>query len=201
MVILALAMAAILCALQALRAARLLPAALWLAAVSALTSLLLYQLGAWQAAVIELSVGSGLVLILFVLAINLAAQPEAAIRSLVPRPLAWCLAGMSALLLAELTWPARPPAASAANLPVSTTLWQGRPLDVVVLVVLIFAGAVTVVGLLASPLTTEHPSRNGRAHPLRAPAAMERALPGAQTGGKAPPSMREPAHREIQPWR
>jgi NADH:ubiquinone oxidoreductase subunit 6 (subunit J) len=68
------AAAALICAVQAVRARRLLHAALWLAGVSAMASLLIYGLGARQAAVIELSVGAGLVFILFVFAISVCDQ-------------------------------------------------------------------------------------------------------------------------------
>ena len=50
---------------------------LWLAAVSALVGLLLYQLGAWEIAVIELSVGAGLVTVLMVFAITMIGDPPA----------------------------------------------------------------------------------------------------------------------------
>ncbi|HEY6074696.1 MAG TPA: hypothetical protein VIV15_15250, partial [Anaerolineales bacterium] len=48
-------------AVQALRAKALITSALWLAAVSAMTSILLFLYGAHSVAVIELSVGAGLV--------------------------------------------------------------------------------------------------------------------------------------------
>lgn len=67
---------AVICALQAVRACRLLPAAIWLAGVSALTSLRLYSFGTREVAVVELSVGAGLVIILFVFAMSLAGEPS-----------------------------------------------------------------------------------------------------------------------------
>jgi len=54
------------CGVQAIRAKRLLAAALWLAGVSAAVATLMYSLGAYEVAVIELSVGAGLVTVLFV---------------------------------------------------------------------------------------------------------------------------------------
>ena len=56
----------ILAALATLRARSLLLSALWLAGVSAMISTLLYTLSAHQVAVIELSVGAGLVTIFFI---------------------------------------------------------------------------------------------------------------------------------------
>ena len=62
------------CALQAVRAKRLLHSALWLAGASALVALEMYLMGAPEVAVIELSVGAGLVTVLFVFAINIAGE-------------------------------------------------------------------------------------------------------------------------------
>ena len=50
---------AVICAFQAVQANRLISSALYLAAVSMLTALILYSLGAWETAVFELSVGAG----------------------------------------------------------------------------------------------------------------------------------------------
>ena len=61
-------------AIQAIRVKRLLVTALWLASTSALTSIMLYLLGGYRIAVIELSVGAGLVTVLFVFAINIAGE-------------------------------------------------------------------------------------------------------------------------------
>ena len=81
----------IICAFFAIRTRRLLISALWLAGCSALTALLLYLLGAPEIAVIELSVGAGLVTVLFVFAINIAGEETLPIRRLIPRPLAWAI--------------------------------------------------------------------------------------------------------------
>jgi NADH:ubiquinone oxidoreductase subunit 6 (subunit J) len=203
MVILTIALTAVVCSLQAVRVARLMPAALWLAAASASVSLLLFQLGARQAAVIELSVGAGLVLILFVLAINLAGQREASTAALAPRPLAWCLAGLCTLLLAELAWPAFTTATSeAADASLSVVLWGERAFDVVVLIAFIFLGAVTVAGLLApaatraAALTADHEARMGH---TTAPGIWPSIEPTA--GGSSRLAVKNPLHREIQPWR
>jgi len=52
----------------------LIASALWLAGVSALVSIMCYLLGAYAVAVIELSVGAGLVTVLFVFAISIAGE-------------------------------------------------------------------------------------------------------------------------------
>ena len=61
----------LLLALQAIRAVHLLHSAVWLAATSAMLSILFYLLGAPYVAVIELSVGAGLVTVLFIFAIGI----------------------------------------------------------------------------------------------------------------------------------
>jgi NADH:ubiquinone oxidoreductase subunit 6 (subunit J) len=144
----ALAAAALVCAWQVVRAPRLLAAALWLAGASAVSALLLYSLGLRQAAVIELSVGAGLVFILFVFTINLAGEGRAA-GSSVPRAAAAGVMGLIVALLGFLAWPRLPAVGGAPETPLSVSLWAERPFDVLVQIVLIFAGAVTIVSLLA----------------------------------------------------
>lgn len=147
-VMIALVGAALVCGVQAIRAPRLLNAALWLAAVSADASILLYLMGAPEVAVIELSVGAGLVTVLFVFAIGIAGESAQEARPMVPRPVAFGLAGACLCLLGIYIAPmvqhaVRPEAAFAV------ALWQERALDVLAQVVLIFAGALGVLGLLA----------------------------------------------------
>jgi uncharacterized MnhB-related membrane protein len=151
--------AMLVCAWQAVRAPRLLLAALWLAGASALTALLMYRLGAPEVAVIELSVGAGLVTVLFVFAINIAGEePPVALRSLVPKPLAalgvLCAVGLAAMMvLPTLRTPAVP--GQAVHFP--TVLWEQRGLDAVLQVVLIIGGVLAVLGLFA-----ERRSRAGK---------------------------------------
>ncbi len=85
---------ATLCAFQALRTKQLLSAALWLACTSALVACLLYALGAYAVAVIELSVGAGLVTVLFVFGISIAGEDAMGKPTLVP----WTIAGAVALI-------------------------------------------------------------------------------------------------------
>ena len=77
-----LGVAAIVCAYRAMVTQRLLICSLYLACVSASVSGILYLLGAQQVAVIELSVGAGLVTVLFVFAINIAGEETVDVRSL-----------------------------------------------------------------------------------------------------------------------
>jgi NADH:ubiquinone oxidoreductase subunit 6 (subunit J) len=138
-------------AVQAIRASRLLTSALWLAGAGALLSVVLYWYGARQAAVIELSVGAGLVTVLFVFAISIAGEDAIGARPILPKPLAWGLVALSVTLLGwcAVQFAASPidPAATESSL--ADMLWQERGLDVLVQVVLIFAGVLGLLGLLA----------------------------------------------------
>ena len=150
-------LAAIVCALQALRAGKLLVSALWLAGTSALTALLLYLMGAQTIAVVELSVGAGLVTILFVFAISVAGDESMDVRTVIPRPLAIGLVAVAVIALAWFTLlqPAVSGGASGAVGATSgagqltETLWQQRGLDMLVQIVLIFGGVLGMLGLLA----------------------------------------------------
>ena len=66
---------AIVCAYRAIVAKRILSSTIYLACVSALTSAVLYLLGAAQVAVMELSVGAGLVTVLLVYALSVVGVP------------------------------------------------------------------------------------------------------------------------------
>ena len=144
------------CAFQAVRGARLLVAALWLAGASALTALLMFRLGAPEVAVIELSVGAGLVTVLFVFAINIAGEePAVALRSLVPAPLALIVTLGAVGLGAVMALPnMRVESAIVQPERFAKVLWEQRGLDVLLQVVLLIGGVLAVIGLLTQ----------GRAH-------------------------------------
>ncbi len=150
------------CGVMAVLARRLLASALWLAGTSAVLSVFLYQLGAPQVAVIELSVGAGLVTVLFVFAINVAGDEAVEGKSVVPQSLAWALTLAPLVILAVALLPAAVGGAAASPGLFVNVLWQDRGLDVVVQVVLIFAGVLGLLGLLAEVEA-----------PLRGPAARE----------------------------
>jgi len=145
------AAALLVCAVQAVRLQRLLLSALWLAGASALTALMIFLLGAPEVAVIELSVGAGLVTVLFVFAINIAGEEAIPTQSVVPRPLAWFLLLASIILL---TWMnldlvgLEVEVIEVAQLDFKSVLWENRVLDVLLQVALIFAGVLGVLGLL-----------------------------------------------------
>jgi uncharacterized MnhB-related membrane protein len=140
---------AVMCAVLAIRATRLLAASLWLAGLSALLSVLFYLMGAPRVAAIELSVGTGLVTVLLVFAIGIAGEEIVSQKALVPQPLAW---GLGLLVFLSLSWfilPLMETQAPVSEPSLATLLWEGRTLDVWVQVVLVFAGVLGVLGLLA----------------------------------------------------
>jgi NADH:ubiquinone oxidoreductase subunit 6 (subunit J) len=137
------------CAILAVRASRLVVSSLWLAALSALLAVLIYAMGASRVAVIELSVGAGLVTVLLVFVVGIAGDEAAAGRPLIPRFVSWGLGLAVLVLLGWFTVPlvAAPPPASEPSL--ASLLWEGRALDVLIQVVLIFCGVMGVLGLLS----------------------------------------------------
>lgn len=162
----ALLLAAILfLALQAIRTKRLLHSAIWLAGMSALLSVLFYQMGAFYVAVIELSVGAGLVTVLFIFAIGIAGEDDMRLPMLIPRGIAWSLVLAAVVLLGMLmlpevneAWFLRPDlgaaevqvgAAPSTETTLQAVIWQERGLDLLVQMVLIFSGVMGLLGLLA----------------------------------------------------
>ena len=135
----------------AIRAGRLIISALWLAGVSALVSVVLFLYGAHQVAVIELSVGAGLVTVLFVFAISIAGDDVVDSRPILPWPL---LIGISILFVFLLGWfllpvSVSPFIATGTEVGLTDVLWGQRGMDVLVQVVLIFSGVLGLLGLLA----------------------------------------------------
>ncbi len=142
------------CAIMAIIVKKLLSSAIWLAGTSALVALLIYMLGAPEVAVIELSVGAGLVTVLFVFAINIAGDEPIKLRSIIP----WWLGGILILISVVLmgyyiVYPLL--FLGGIGLPTSmdsafkTVLWQERNLDVILQVVIIFTGVLGMMGMLA----------------------------------------------------
>ena len=93
------------CAVMSIRVQRLLVSALWLAATSALVAMLIYLLGAPEIAVIELSVGAGLVTVLFVFAINIAGEDSQVVKTMLPKPLAYGAVILAVIIAGWLTCP------------------------------------------------------------------------------------------------
>lgn len=155
--------ATLICALQAIRAPRLLISALWLAGCSALLALSIALLGAPEVGVVELSVGAGLVTVIFVFAISVAGEETVGVTSVVPRPLAWVLMGLFLVLLIWLTLPGLlVPAVPRDALPFLRALWVERSLDTVLQVALIFSGVLGSLGLLAERKESGRDTRRSR---------------------------------------
>ncbi len=163
MVVQALVLASmLLCAIQAIRSERLLISALWLAGCSALLGLAIALLGAPEVGVIELSVGAGLVTVIFVFAISIAGEEPTPYKSLVPRPLAWVLIGAFLFLLVFLAVPrVVAPVLSPQSLSVVRAIWEIRALDTLLQVTLIFCGVLGSLGLLAEPRAAKAAAKGG----------------------------------------
>jgi uncharacterized MnhB-related membrane protein len=148
MVNLLLVLAAIYSAYRSMRSQRLLIVTLWLALTSALVSVLLFQLGAPEVAVIELSVGAGLVTVLFVFAFSIVGEDTFDELTIVPRPLVWALVLLVSFLLGWFVLPQSGEMRTAVELPLTRLLWEQRGLDVLAQIILIFAGVMGLLGLL-----------------------------------------------------
>lgn len=151
---------ALFCALQVVRATHLIATVLWLAAVSACVAMMLYSIGAWEIAVIELSVGTGLVTVLMVFAITLVGDEY--IPS-VPQPLMFIFVQVLISLILLMTLPfihALPMVAPAQTL--GELMWQVRKLDMALQIILIFAGILGVLGLLGVSKNTKPISKTSR---------------------------------------
>lgn len=144
----------IFCSLMAMTARNLLAATVWLAAVSAQVAMLMYLMGAQTVAVIELSVGAGLVTVLFVFAISTAGEQTTDLGP-VSRTFAVIAATIAIILTTLLIWMILSVAeaaetTTATGLTFAQTLWQQRSLDTLLQIVLISAGAMAVLGLIST---------------------------------------------------
>lgn len=143
----ALLLGALVCAVLAVHS-RPLNAALWLAGLSALLAGLFFRLGAIEIAVIELSVGAGLITVLLAFAVGMA-EDETEYRSLINRPTAVMLVVLTCALLAWLVLPQIPPVTNLAAVytPFVFELWNNRMLDLVVQSAAVVAGVIGVISL------------------------------------------------------
>jgi uncharacterized MnhB-related membrane protein len=152
---------AVFCAYRAIVAKRILSATIYLACISALTSAVLYLLGAAQVAVMELSVGAGLVTVLLVYALSVVGDDAMDPTSVISKPLAFVLVGLTTLLLGWMVFPAVPAYFERGSMTLAISLWQTRVLDVWIQIVLIFSGVMGVLGLLSE----KTPGRSQEIHP------------------------------------
>ena len=137
------------CAYHAMVSKHLLPSTLYLAVVSALATVILYLLGAYELAVIELSVGAGLVTVLLVYALSVIGEDALDPTSIIPKPFAFLLvAGIGGMVI-WMAYPLTMHPNTNGQLSLANVLWKQRALDVWVQVALIFSGVMGVLGLLS----------------------------------------------------
>ncbi len=137
------------CAYRAMISKHLLPSTLYLACVSALASITLYLLGAQEVAVIELSVGAGLVTVLLVYVLSVVGDDNLDPTSIIPKPLAFVLVATITILVAWMAFPLITSPSTSNEVMLAQVLWKHRALDVWVQVALIFSGVLGVLGLLS----------------------------------------------------
>ena len=140
---------AIFCAYRATASKRILSSSLYLACISALTSVAIYMLGATQVAVMELSVGAGLVTVLMVYALSVVGEDALDPKSVISKPLALGLVGVVTALLGWMAYPVIQVTIITGDVDLASVLWQSRVLDVWIQIVLIFSGVMGVLGLLS----------------------------------------------------
>jgi len=151
---------ALACAYLAVRA-RPLVGALWLAALSALVAILLYRLGAPEIAVVELSVGAGLITVLLAFAVSMA-EDETMPIPLLPRPFAAILVVAACGALLWLLVPDAPAARQVAeDAPFIIQVWETRLLDLALQIVIIIAGVIGVLSLLGETRHSDAPAAEG----------------------------------------
>jgi len=155
---------AIICAYRAVVSKRILAATIYLACISALVSIVLYLLGATQVAVIELSVGAGLVTVLLVYALSVVGDDALDPASVIPKPLAIVLVGLVTIFIGWMAYPAVEGKMTSGPIALANVLWQQRVLDVWIQIALIFSGVLGVLGLLSekSPAQVERPQAPAR---------------------------------------
>lgn len=144
-----LSLGAAFCAYRAMISKHLLPSTLYLAGVSALVAVTLYLLGAHEVAVIELSVGAGLVTVLLVYVLSVVGEDVFDPTSIIPKPLAFLLVAGLGGLVAWMTYPLAIHPNTNGEVLLADVLWKQRALDVWVQVALIFSGVMGVLGLLS----------------------------------------------------
>ena len=140
---------AIFCAYRAIVSRKILSATIYLACISALVSAMLYLLGATQVAVMELSVGAGLVTVLLVYAVSVVGDDAMDPPSVIAKPLAFTMVALVTVLMGGMAFPAIQKNIDVPSMTLAVSLWRNRVLDVWIQIVLIFSGVMGVLGLLS----------------------------------------------------
>lgn len=88
--------------------------------------------------------------VLFVFAINIVGEESSPAKEILPQPVCWLLIVLSIGLLAWFGLSGKLPAASAFDGTLfNVDFWQGRAADIMLQIMIIFAGALGILGLLA----------------------------------------------------
>lgn len=140
---------AVFCAYRAIASTRILSSTIYLACVSALIAVVLYLLGATQVAVMELSVGAGLVTVLLVYAVSVVGDDALDPASVIPKPLAIIIVGLAVFMVGWMVYPSIQTSETTGPIDLASVLWGTRVLDVWIQIVLIFSGVMGVLGLLS----------------------------------------------------
>lgn len=140
---------AIFFAYRAIVSTRILVSTIYLACVSALISVVLFMLGATQVAVMELSVGAGLVTVLLVYAVSVVGDDALDPASVIPKPLALTVVGLAIFMVGWMVYPSIQTSETTGAVDLASVLWGTRVLDVWIQIVLIFSGVMGVLGLLS----------------------------------------------------
>jgi NADH:ubiquinone oxidoreductase subunit 6 (subunit J) len=147
------------CGYEVIQTKNLTHSALWLALTSALVSWLVYLLGAQKIAVIELSVGAGVVTILLVFAINIVGNEQETKKSFIPTSLILFIVVSAIIMIGSLFLPMDNPLNQRANDPgaFSLALWEHRFLDTMLQIILIFTCVLGVLSLMEKREHLENP--------------------------------------------
>ena len=140
---------AVFCVYRSIVPKKILSAAIYLACISAFVYAVIYMLGAPQVAVIELSVGAGLVSVLLVYAVSVVGDDTLDPPSVVPKPLAFGVIGLASIVLGWMAYPATPVSFERGSMDLATSMWQSRVLDAWIQMALIFSGVMGMLGLLS----------------------------------------------------
>ncbi len=109
----------------------------------------MYRLGAEHVAVVELSVGAGLVTVLFVFAISIAGDEGLAETAFLPSELALVVVALVVLILGGMILPLDTIDAAPEDV-FDVVFWEDRALDALLQLVLIFSGVLSLLGLLGN---------------------------------------------------
>lgn len=135
---------------QVIQSKNLTLSALWLALTSALVSWLIYLLGAHVLAVIELSVGAGVVTILLVFAINIVGNQDQVEKPFIPTFVALFIVVSAIVMISSLLLPMDHVLNQTADTTdtLSLALWEDRFVDTTLQIILIFTCVLGVLSLM-----------------------------------------------------